>query len=270
MDVTRELSLGLPPTDPESPKRQHTGELVRFVEERFKLRLTASFGSDYKSLVEDVVAGRLDAAWLAPLSLLRAERQVRPLLVLERAGQCTFHGALVARRDSGLVGVRDLAGKRVGWVDEDSAAGCVLTRALISEQHRNIDAFLGPQQMLGSHRAVVEAVLDGRVDVGATFMNFGRDGTVVQSGWQEFLGERADELAPIAITGRIPGDVIAVRHALPREDTASLTTAFRELATDEEGRAVFANLFGAEAVADPRPAEYDLLADQARRAGWRP
>lgn len=270
MTASRELSLGLPPTDPDSPKRQHTSELVRYLEQRFGLRLTASFGTDYRTLVEDVVTGRIDAAWLAPLSLLRAERQARPVLVLQRAGQCTFHGALVARRDSGLVGVRDLAGKRVGWVDEDSAAGCVLTRALISEQHRNIDAFLGPQEMLGSHRAVVEAVRDGRVDIGATFMNFGRDGTVVQSGWQEFLGDRAEELGPIAITGSIPGDVIAVRHALPRDDTAALVSAFRELATEPEGRALFANLFGAEAVEDPRPTEYDLLADQARRAGWKP
>ena len=270
MDAPRELSLGLPPTDPESPKREHTSALVRYLEEHFGLHLTASFGTDYRTLVDDVVSGRIDAAWLAPLSLLRAERQVRPLLVLERAGQCTFHGALVARRDAGLVGVRDLAGKRIGWVDEDSAAGCVLTRALISEQHRNVDAFLGPQEFLGTHRAVVEAVLAGQIDAGATFMNFGRDGTVVQSGWQELLGDRAAELGPIAITGSIPGDVIAVRHGLPRADTAALGSAFRELANDDQGRALFAKVFGAEAVNDPRAADYDLLADQARRAGWRP
>lgn len=269
-EKSRELSFGLPPTDPLSPKRQHAADLVTFLEQRNGLRVSASFGTDYRSLVEDLVAGRLDSAWLAPLSLLRAERQVRPVLVLQRAGQCTYHGALVARRDSGFVGVRDLAGKRVGWVDEDSAAGCVLTRALISEQYRDIDTFLGSQQMLGSHRAVVEAVLVGQVDVGATFMNFGRDGTVVQSGWQEFLGERAQEVGPIAITGSIPGDVIAVRQKLPREDTAALVSALRELAADAEGKLLFANVFGAEAVVDPRPNEHDLLADQARRAGWRP
>ena len=265
----RELSFGFPPSDPLSPKRQHTADLAGHLE-RHGLRVKAVFGTDYRSLVEDLVAGRLDAAWLAPLSLLRAERQVRPVLALQRAGQCTYHGALVARRDSGLVGVRDLAGKRVGWVDEDSAAGCVLTRALISEQYRNIDAFLGPQQMLGSHRAVVEAVLAGQVDVGATFMNFGREGTVVQSGWQEFLGERAQEVAPIAITGSIPGDVIAVRHDLPREDNAALGVALRELATDADGRALFSSVFGAEAFVDLKPTEHEMLAEQARRAGWRP
>ena len=264
------LSLGLPPTDPRSPKREHTDALVRRLEDQHGLRVTPTFGRDYRTLVEDLVANRLDAAWLAPLSLLRSERQARPVLVLERAGQCTYHGALVARRDAGLVGVRDLAGKRLGWVDQDSAAGCVLTRALISEQYRNIDAFLGPQRMLGSHRAVVEAVLAGDVDAGATFMNFGRDGTVVQSGWHEFLGTRARELAPLAITGSIPGDVIAVRHELPRDDAAALVAALRALTADAEGRALFTKVFGAEAVVDPRTGEHDLLAEQARRAGWRP
>ena len=267
----RELSFGLPSADARSAKRQAVAELTRHLEDHVGLRLRASFGADYRTLVEDLVAGRVDAAWLAPLLLLRAERQVRPVLVLQRAGRRSYHGALVARRDSGLCGIRDLARMRVGWVDENSAAGYVLARALIAEQHPDVDGFLGPQQMLGSHRAVVEAVRDGTVDVGATYFNYGPNGDIVLSGWQQFLGERAGELGPISITGSIPSDVIAVRGSLPREDTIALVSALGALAGDPKGRALLANVFnGADEVVDPRPGEHDVLADRARRAGWRP
>ena len=270
MDEPRTIRFGVPPSDARSAKRQHAVELADHLEARVGLRLRVSFGTDYRQLVEDLVAGRLDAAWLAPLGLLRAKGQVRAVLALQRGGRCTFHGALVARRDAELVGLRDLAGKRVGWVDQDSAAGYVLTRALISEQQPDIDRFLGPQQILGSHRAVVEAVLDGRVDVGATFIHFGREGTVMLSGWHELFGQRAAELGPIAITGSIPGDVIAVSAACPSETEAALVAALRGLERDAEGRQLLANVFGADAVAEPRPSEHEALSEQARRAGWQP
>jgi len=266
-----ELCIGFPPAEVGSQKRRDTGELARQLAERLTMKVRGEHATDYRSLVDDLVTGRVDAAWLPPLGLLRAERQVRPLLVVERAGNASYHGALVARRDAGMVGIGDLAGKRVGWVDADSAAGYVLSRALIAELHRDVDAFLGPQRLLGSHRAVVEAVLDGTVDAGGTFLNIGRDGRIVLSAWQEFLGDRASELAPIAITGSIPGDVIAVRSQLPAEQAQALVSALRDLLADPHGRAVIAAVFhGAAAFSEPRSDAYDPLADQARRAGWRP
>lgn len=262
-ETSAALRFGFPPSEPDSAKRRDAAELAR------QLHLDVAFGTDYRSLVDDLVAGQLDAAWLAPLSLLRGAVAVRPVLSLRRAGRVSFHGALIARRDSGLVGIRDLKGLSVGWVDRDSAAGYVLTRALIAEQRPDVDGFLGPQQILGSHRAVVEAVVDGRVQVGATFVNFGAGATMIGSGWQELLGDRASEVGAIAITGSIPGDVIAVRQSLAEADTAALVAALRARADDDAGRALIGSVFGAEGFDDPRPGEHDLLARQAERAGWR-
>lgn len=264
------LTFGFPPSDPESENRAYTAELAVHLDERSGLPMQPRFSTDYRALVDDLVAGRLDAAWLPPLNLLRADTSVRPVLALQRAGKSSYHGAIVARRDSGLVGLRDLAGKRMGWVDKDSAGGYVLARALIAEQYRDVDAFLGPQEFCGSHRAVVEAVRDGKVDAGATFVHFGRDFAVTSSGWQEFLGERAHELGSIALTGSIPSDVIAVRNELPEDDGAALVEALLGLASDPDGRVLLAKVFNANGLEEPRMREYEQLAILAERAGWRP
>lgn len=271
MTTSAELRVGFPPAAADSPKRQDAAELARRLGERLAMPLAVQHATDYRGLVEDLVGGRLDAAWLPPLLLLRTERQVRPVLALERAGSFSYHGAIVARRDAGIVGISDLAGKRVGWVDADSAAGCVLSRALIAELHPDVDAFLGPQRMLGSHRAVVEAVLAREVDAGGTFLNVGPTGAIVLSAWEQFFGERASEIAPVAITGAIPSDVLGVGWHVPAEQVRALVEALHAFAAEPDGRDVIAAAFnGATGFSKPRPDAYDRLADLARRAGWRP
>src|SRR4051812_3888047 len=115
-----ELRLGFPPADADSPKRRDTAEIAERLGEKLGMTVRAEHAADYRTLIQHLVAERLDAAWLPPLGLLRAERQVKPILAIARAGKSSYHGALIARADAGMVGIADLAGKRVGWVDTDS------------------------------------------------------------------------------------------------------------------------------------------------------
>jgi phosphate/phosphite/phosphonate ABC transporter binding protein len=270
-DRERTLAFGFPPTGSQSTKRDEAADLVRLLGERAGLQLRAVFADHYRALVEDLLAGRVDVAWLGPIAALRAGAGAVPVLVMQRAERTTYHATLIARRDAGIASVADLGGKRIGWVDEDSAAGYVIPRALIAAHRADVDAYLGEQRVLGSHRAVVEAVLNGSVDAGATFVNFDEDGEVAVASWFEHFGERRDEIVGFEVSSPIPHDMIAVRASLPADDRAAVIAALRALANDHEGQDLQMAVFnGAQRFGSVDPG---LLADLALlvgRTGWKP
>jgi phosphate/phosphite/phosphonate ABC transporter binding protein len=229
------------------------------------------FATDYRALVTELVTGRIDLAWLGPLAMLRAGSDAVPVLVMRRADRETFHGALIARRDRGIANIAGLAGRSIGWVDGDSAAGHVFPRALIAAEHGDVDAFLGAQRTLGSHRAVVEAVLDGAVDTGATFVNFDDDGEIAVASWYEHAGEQRDEIVSIAHTPAIPHDMIAVRATLPAGDRDAMVAALCGLVDDHEGQDLQMSAFnGAQGFRPVDPTRLPTLDALARSAGWLP
>lgn len=271
MEPPRTLVFGFPPVDGASDKQRATTDLIGHLGAQAGLSLRAVFATDYRTLANDLVDGGIDVAWLGPLAVLRVGTGGIPSLIMRRAGRTTYHAALFARRDAGITSVSDLEGRRVGWVDEDSAAGYVFPRALIGADYPMVDVFLGEQRILGSHRAVVEAVLDGSVVAGATFVNFDEEDEIAVCGWYEHAGDRRDELESFAVTAPIPHDMIVVRASLAQGDRDAIIGALRALADDHEGQDLQMAVFnGSQGFASVEPSLLADLRDAAGRAGWRP
>jgi phosphonate transport system substrate-binding protein len=109
-------------------------------------------------------------------------------------------------------------------------------RASLRAQGHDIDQVFVSESFLGSHEAVVEAVMSGAADVGATYVYRDPDGSsVLRAGW----GEARPQV--ISYAGPIPSDVIAasirmpvpliraVQRALANTDDAALAHAARDL-----------------------------------------
>ncbi|HEX8630144.1 MAG TPA: PhnD/SsuA/transferrin family substrate-binding protein [Catenuloplanes sp.] len=149
--------------------------------------------SHYERQVEDLVAGRIHAAWNSPLAWIRAQRladaagrTVRAVVMRDTDRDLT--SIVVARATGPVATVADLAGRPVatGAVDSPQATLIPLEHLRqqgITVQARRFDVGVGLHgDHIGGERDAVRALLAGEVDAAclldANHLQFGREGTL--------------------------------------------------------------------------------------------
>jgi phosphonate transport system substrate-binding protein len=231
--------------------------------ERFTVTLGEALGiavdvqpfSDYAGLAEAAKQGHIALAWLPPIVAVAplAEGKFVPVVIPIRNGRTSFGSALFATKASGIRNLIDLNGLTVGWVDKKSAGGYLVIRA--SLRNRGIDprVAFGQELFFGSHENVVHAVLDGTVQVGATYVHFDPNGRgIAHAGWGDH------EVRVVALADAIPNDLLGVGASVPKATRealrAALVHASGELAVAAK------SLFEAEGFAEARPEHRSALA----------
>jgi phosphonate transport system substrate-binding protein len=135
----------------------------------------------------------------------------------------TYHSALVTRV-SGPRTLQDCAGRGIAWVDEESASGYVIPRLHCASMGIDARTFFGKEVFARTHVGVVDAVVAGRVGVGATYCNMDATGKrVLNAGWTEPDGSNARPVEILATAGPIPNDTIVGSAKLPLPLRAALT-----------------------------------------------
>jgi len=205
------------------------------------LSVGAQTHRDYGALLQAVLARKVDLFWLPPLMAVRAfdERVGTPLLVPVREGSSAFWSVLFCRRDSPIRSIDDLSGKRIAWVDPQSASGYTVMRAWLVARGIDVDRTFSRAGFVGSHDAVVGTVLGGKADVGATYAHVDEHGKVITASWHD---------APVRVLGMagpIPSDVLAAGAALSEETMQVLRGALTGT-VDTELRAAALTLFEAD------------------------
>lgn len=256
--MPRALRVGVAlTTDPEESRVR----LERFcdaVEAALDLRVTTRGLFPYHRVVSELEAGLLDLVWLPPLLALRSTGRglVTPLALPVRHGVSSYGAALFARADTPLRTADDLEGLRAAWVDPRSAAGYLVIRASLRSSGIDLRAAFGHDAFLGTHRAVVDAVMRGEADVGATFVypsdDARPDAPPRSAGWGD---------APVRVlhtASAIPSDMLAARADLEPGVRGALQDA---LVTGEWPEVVAAAtaMLGAEAFVAPSREHLDAL-----------
>ncbi|WP_433318777.1 phosphate/phosphite/phosphonate ABC transporter substrate-binding protein [Micromonospora sp. CA-269861] len=153
--------------------------------------------SHYERQVEDLVAGRIDAAWNSPLAWLRAERlaatngtTVRALTMRDTDQDLT--SIVVVRADSPVRQIADLAGRlvAVGAIDSPQATLIPLghlAAAGVEVDVRRFDVGVGLHgDHIGGERDAARALVAGEVDaacmIDANHLAFVQEGTLPAEG----------------------------------------------------------------------------------------
>jgi phosphonate transport system substrate-binding protein len=206
--------------------RVKLGVFCRALEEATGCLVQPRTFPDYAALLRAMNLQDLELAWLPPLVAARASaaQTICPLVVPLRGEDAWYHSALFARAGSPVKTLEDLKGLRAAWVDSESMAGYLVVRATLRVHGVNLASAFAHEVFLGAHEAVVEAVVSGSADVGATFVHMAKDGeTVLRAGWG-----RA-KVNVVLLGGPIPGDVLAASKGL----TASRADAVRAALTGD-------------------------------------
>ncbi len=174
--------------------------------------------SDYRGIVGAVARGEVDVAWLPPLVALRGvvEGTLLPLALPVRGGVSSFSAVLFTRRGSGVRAVEELRGRRVAWVDRQSASGYLVVRAHLEELGVDPDTLFSSEVFCGTHPRVVYAVATGDADVGATYARIDAEGRLRSAAWIECDLPLDAEI--VLATSHVPADVVAMGRRTPAEE----------------------------------------------------
>jgi serine/threonine-protein kinase len=236
--------------------KEASADVLRQLEETLTGTWSLRRFPSYSTLIDALCEEEVELAWLPPVAYLRA-RQVGPvhlLLALERAEGPAYGSALVASPRAGIQSLREIRGKHVAWVDVWSAAGYLMPRGVIRGAGFDPEQVFASQTFVGSHAAVLDALEDGRADVGATYCSLDEHGALVAAPWSERPG-----LRPIALSGAIPGDAICGAGEIALEDAEAMVEPLIALSAEPRGPALMSRVFGAGRFVEVDPSYYQAL-----------
>lgn len=174
----------------------------------------------YEALSDGVENGVIDIGWFSPFAYVNAHDKCGaiPVVTPKVSGKASYNGYIIARRDGSVKSMNDLLGKRFGYVDARSASGYLYARDSMKREKLDPDEIFSQVAFLGNHDHVIEAVLSGEVDAGATY-NEAFDAAKEK-------GLDVDSLMIISKTEDIPKDVLAARKDLPLALIQELKASF--------------------------------------------
>lgn len=216
----------------------------------------------YADAIERMASGEFDVVELSPLVYAQATTRLKLKALVQTIadGSTTASGYIFVRDDSPRRTIEDLRGASFGFVDPMSTSGSLLAKKVLKDRGLDWKTDLSRSEYLGNHEAVLMAVLEGRVDAGATYQ--GSFAALRRAKGVDPLSFRV-----IAKTIRTPRDIFCVRPELSTEISDAVASSLLALnGRDRAGR----EILGPLSLNGFRPADdhsYDEVRAIARELG---
>ncbi len=250
---SRTLRFGrIPNVSPREAYRVYSGLVTLLDEQLTCCDVELVLAPDYASCVQMLAAGKIDLAWLGTATYV-VEREQTPMVPLVRpiwSGKAGYAGVIFTLEGSGITNLEDLRGKRLAFVDEQSASGYVYPANLLIAAGFNLEKDFSATDFLGSHDAVLMAVLLGEYDAGAVFER--AYFTVADRA-------RRMQLRVLAQTEAIPGEPIVAGTHLDEALVEEVQAAFLRIQTERLQETALRDLFGFEPATDEQYTGVRLL-----------
>ena len=254
----KELVFGFNPfTSPQVIKENYT-PILEEIAKKLGFQSRVIIVSDYDSLGRSLLNGTIDIGWFSPFAYVSAKEKgdINPLVTTVVNQNPSYHGYIIARKDKAFQSIDSLQGKRFAFVDKQSASGYVYPKAMLLEQGKNPDKFFAETVFLGSHNRVIDAVLEGSVDAGATYSE------AMESA--KASGLAVHNLVILKQTEPIPKDVIAGRPGLDQQLLASLKQVFIENTDKTSKHASLMKNTGLNGFIEAQDQVYDVIRKAAK------
>ena len=181
-------------------------------------------------------------------------------LVSVRFGSNYYSGQVVARADSGITTIADLAGKTFCRPDPTSTSGWVIPS--IAMQAAGLDPEVDLAEIIdaGGHDGVIIAVYNGDCDAGSSFVDAR---TNVEADFPDVM----DVVVRIQESAPIPNDTISFAPSVPASVRDAIVAVFLDLATTEEGLTILNTVYSWSGMEVADDSFYDGFRQQLEAAG---
>ena len=164
-----EIKLGLLPRLSAMEMNSMFTPLAEYLSRETGEKVSLVIPKDFEAFKAAVSAGQVDMGFSNPIiyvQLKKSSPALEPLgLASEKAGT-KFRGIIIARKDSGIEKVQDLKGKKIIFVDQDSAAGHVFQMLTLSKAGLDVHKDFTKLPYAKKHDNVAMAVFNKTADAG--------------------------------------------------------------------------------------------------------
>lgn len=169
MAAGAEIKLGLLPRLSAMEMNTMFTPLADYLSKETGEKVSLVIPKDFEAFKAAVAAGQVDMGFSNPIiyvQLKKSNPALDPLgLSSEKAGT-KFRGIIIARKDSGIEKVQDLKGKKLIFVDQDSAAGHVFQLLTLSKAGLDMHKDFTKLPFAKKHDNVAMAVFNKTADAG--------------------------------------------------------------------------------------------------------
>lgn len=203
------------------------------IEAETGLIIKTNVATEYAGVIEAMCSDPVEAHMgsLATFAYVLASKKgcAEVELVSVRYGSATYTGQIIARADSGIEKLSDLAGKTFCRPDPLSTSGWIIPSLDLAAAGVDPDTGLKEVVDAGSHDAVVAAVYNGDCDAGATYVD-------ARGRIEEDHPDVKEVVAVIHTSVEIPNDGLQFAPSVPEDIRTQIADALIKIAETEEGQ----------------------------------
>ena len=267
-DEPRVLRVGFVPAENAQEVARNAQPIVEILQSQLDMEVQPFVATDYTGVIEALRANKLDIAFLTPASYVLAHREanVKVILKSHRRGQAVYYSAIITRADSSIRTLEDLRNKTFAFGDPLSTSGHVFPLKMFREKGLNPTKDFKKVIYSGGHDATVLAVMNRKVDAGATFANF-PDGR--EAAWTRYLKdpEEQKKIRAIAYSEPIPADNLVVNANLDPVLVDRIKKIFLDLSADPGGQKMLRDLYRIDGFFTATDKDYDSVRQAFKIAG---
>jgi phosphonate transport system substrate-binding protein len=207
-----------------------------YLENRLGRSIAFQQRSTYRQIIDLLLDGELDFAWICGYPYLRFRHALKLVSVPLYQGEPLYQSYLIVGSEDRTTGsISDLKGRIFAYSDPDSNSGFLVTQSQIEALGENRETFFRKSFFTWAHEKVISAVAAGLADGGAvdgyiwdTLAK--RDPTL--TGRTRIIGRSRKFGFPPIVASRSTGD----------DDTLTLQRVLIEMSVDPEGRTLLGEL----------------------------
>ncbi len=214
------ITLGWAPTIDLRVLSREVAPLHAYLEHEMGRPVPKVLAESYTDLSRMLRQKEVEAAMLPPaLYVLTSEidDSIDMLVMRESDGTASSDGHLLVRRGGEIEMLDDLEGETFCFVDAASTSGHLLPRHYIRRQGHDPDEFVGEVHWSGDHFQGMRDLIEGKCEAAAVY-----SGAYLSADEYDI---RTGQMSTLALTGRLPQDVIAVHADMSDEDRELLKEA---------------------------------------------
>ena len=210
-DDPQSATIGfIPSEDPEILKKNGV-EIAKKLQEKLGVPVNIYVSKNYSGLIDAMKEKKIDFAFLTAATFVFAEKEAGAKVLLKKVWAGPYYwSTIVTRKASKIKNLRDLKGKRVGFVDEKSASGYLYPRAAFIKKGLNPDKDFSEVKFFGNHEATIKALFGGLADAVAVYAD---DSKGKLGAWTEYAtAEQSKQIQSLWVSDPIPNDPFCVRQ----------------------------------------------------------
>lgn len=229
----------------------------QFLEEKTGYKFDVSVPQSYIAVVEAFGTKRADVAAINTFGYILAHQKygAEARLTVIRHGLSTYQSQFITKAGSGIESIKDLAGKKLAFVDPASASGYLLPMKTLKE--RNIE--IKDKVFAMKHDSVVSMIYQGQVDAGATFYSPPSEAGI-EDARRLVITQYPDvesKIKIIDLSDAIPNDPIVFRKDMPNEMKEKIVDAFLAFVATPAGKTAFKEIYAVDELIKCTDKDYD-------------